>query len=144
VELSAGSPANRPSEAAELHISSGLQRFEPVEDRAVLAPRRACSAGDGLDPRNGFALHLEIDFRVPAGGCWACVPEQVADGGQVYTGFQKRYGGAVAHAVRMESFLPQVRRIVTGTRQAVSKDVPDSEAGHRRTSMIDEHMHFWV
>ena len=91
-----------------------------------------------LDPSNGFPFHLEIDLRVPAGGRRAGVPEQMADGRQVGAGFQKRYGRAVPHAVRMESFLSQVRSIITGPHKALAQDVSDSETGQRRASMIDE------
>jgi hypothetical protein len=41
----------------------------------------------------------------------------MADGGQIYTRFQKRYARGVLLATRMESFLSQVGRVITGLRQ---------------------------
>jgi hypothetical protein len=58
VELSAGSPASGHSGGAQLHISMELQRFEPVEDRAVSAPRQTGTVRDWLDPSNSLSFHL--------------------------------------------------------------------------------------
>jgi hypothetical protein len=44
----------------------------------------------------------------------------------------------------MEPFLPKIGGIVPCTHQALSQDVPDSEARQWHTSMIDEHMRFLV
>ncbi len=63
----------------QLHISSGLQGFQPVKDRAVLAPGRAGAAWDRLDLGDGLALHFEVDFCVTIRCGWASVPQQMAD-----------------------------------------------------------------
>jgi hypothetical protein len=64
VELTRGNPEIRAGAVFQLHIFSGLQRFQPVKDRVIFAPGRARAAWDRFDLGDGPALHFEIDFRV--------------------------------------------------------------------------------
>src|ERR1700730_6411079 len=101
------SPSSLRVPGLQLHITSRLQALQPIKDRAVLGPGCPRLSGHPPDLRNGLALHLEIDLCVTVRRGWARVPQHVADGREIDAGLEKRYGSAVPHAVRMESFLGQ-------------------------------------
>ena len=54
--------------------------------------------------------------------------QQVANGRQIDTRFQKRYGSAVPEAVRMQSLLFEIWRLTPGHAKTSGKDMADSEA----------------
>ena len=75
VELRGGRPGKRALRAFQLHISWGLQRLQPIKDRAVFAPGRARSARHRFDLGGSLPLHFEINFGVPVRRGWAGVAQ---------------------------------------------------------------------
>ena len=63
----------------QLHISSGLQGLQPVEDGVVLAPGCAGAAGDRLDLGDGLAFHFEVDLRIAVRRGRTGMPQQMTD-----------------------------------------------------------------
>jgi hypothetical protein len=79
VELTRGNRVESRFPGFQLHIFSGLQGLQPVEDRAVLAPGRAGAAWDRLDLGDGLTLHFEVDFRIAVRRGRTGMPQQMTD-----------------------------------------------------------------
>ena len=69
-----------------LHIISGLQRLQPIQDGAIFGPRRPRLSGHRPDLRNRLALHLQIDLRVTARRGWTGMAQHVTDGREIDAG----------------------------------------------------------